>query len=221
MIEQARNSCAEEAEVLYWILEDAIYENNLSRAKGIYSILLYMAKYRPDIISMGLRDDYRTRLKEIAYELYEDGCYRFRKSINIRQSISPKNIPFKRQTELSKYLKEHPDLLSTVCNEPVIITGTEVEVDHEYKCDIVAESKERFYPIELKIAQSDHQVVSQILKYCFFFYRKLRYSRYKKIQGVVISNGYCAWSVNELRREGIICLDVIPQEIGIRLEKIN
>ena len=84
------------------------------------------------------------------------------------------------------------------------------------------ESKNHFYPIELKIAQGNHAVVSQCSKYCYYFYRQLRYDRFKKIQGIVIGNGYDAWSINELRREGHWIFTIVPDgDKNIKLKRVE
>ena len=86
----------------------------------------------------------------------------------------------------------------------------------------MAESDKFFYPIELKIATATHAVVSQIQKYCFYFYRQLRYGMYREIKGVVIANGFCDRSINELRRYGIQIFTIRPDgEKSITLMHID
>ena len=96
-----------------------------------------------------------------------------------------------------------------------------MELKNGYRCDVVAESKTRLYPIELKIAQSTHAVVSQCSKYCYYFYRKLRYDRFKYVQGVVLSNGFDAWSINAIRQEGHWILKIVPTNSGIKLLRVT
>lgn len=222
MIEQALSMHYSEIEPLYWHIEDALYKGDTKTATFCYTIILYAAKYNKDLIQKGLKQVHRTRLQQIAYELFESLVPSNRHSITIKQSISSVEIPFKKESELQKYLSENPLILSNAIGEQVEITGTEVEteIDSEYRCDIVAESKSVLYAIELKINQTTHAVVSQCNKYCWYFYRKMRYNRYKQIQGITIGNGFDQWSVNELRREGIWCYRIESTEDNITLARI-
>jgi hypothetical protein len=221
MIEQAIRSYACELEPLYWLLEDALYKDEASEAKGVLEIILYVAKYKPKLLAEGLQEAYRDRLKIITQELIGNSSLQKREAISIRPPIESRDLPFKSEMELKNFLVGTPEVLSSAFDDPIKIMGTEVETDGEYRCDIVAESKSTFYPIELKIAQGTHAVVSQCSKYCYYFYRKLRYGRFKRVQGVVIGNGYDQWSVNELRREGHWIYIMIPNNSGITLSRIQ
>ncbi len=219
MIKQAKRAFPQEVEPLYWILEDAIYDNNISRAQSIYNMFLYMARYSDVLV--GLRKIQRDRLKQIAFELYGDKVTKQRESILIKQAVVPKKLPFKKEIKLQNYLLNNPSILEDALGDRIIDIDSEVETDFEYRCDLVAKNEVKFYPIELKIHQADHQVVSQIEKYCWFFYRKLRYDRYRDIQGVVCGAGFDEWSINELRRSGFWIFDIYPTKEGVRLVRIE
>ncbi len=222
MKEQALKTHSSEVEVLYWILEDSLYDNQEKKAKSIFNMLLYVGKYRKDLIAQHLHQRQRERLQEISHEIYgTNGTYKKREPVTIRTAISPKQLPFKNEGDLENHLASNPDILSAALRDQVEIVGTQVETDCDYKCDIVAKSQQIFYPIELKIGQANHQVVSQCNKYCFYFYRTLRYDRYKDIQGIVCGNGFDDWSINELRREGIWIFDIIPKKKTVSLQKID
>lgn len=209
-----------EVEPLYWKLEDAIYDNKKDHAKAIYEILLYVASYNKPALNT-LKPRFLDRLKSIAFELYGDGTGLVRRhEILVRPQIAPISIPFKVEKELNDYLCKNIGVLSKALNDDVQLYGAEVKIDNDYRCDIVVYGN-KFYLIELKICQGTHQVVSQINKYCYYFYRKLRYDRYREIQGVVISNGMDAWSINEIRRDGHLCFVIVNDGNGIKLEKVN
>lgn len=210
LIEQAMETQVSEVEVMYWIIEDSIYKNKKELAHAVLEMLLYVARYKPNLIQEGLNSSYRKRLKELCYHVFSNQIIQSKQAVEIRPSIDPQKIPFKLESELKNYLAENPDILSQALADPIRIIGTEVETDCEYRCDLVAESKKIFYPIELKIGQGTHAVVSQCSKYCYYFYRKLRYNHYKQIQGVVIGNGYDSWSINELRKEGHWIYTIAP-----------
>jgi RecB family endonuclease NucS len=221
LMNQALNTHVKEVEVLYWILEDAVYKNQSEKARSILVMILYIAKFRPELIQEGLQRPYRERLKVLSHEILENCSIQKREAISIRQPIQPRKIPFKLESELKDYLIKNADKLCEALRDRIKVTGSEVETEGDYRCDIVAESDETLYAIELKIAQGNHAVVSQCSKYCYYFYRKLRYDRFKKVQGVVIANGFDQWSINELRREGHWIYEILPQDEGIDLARVE
>jgi len=221
LIEQALATYIQEVEVMYWILEDAVYKNQPDKARSLLTMLLYIAKYKPDLIQEGLKAPHRERMKTLSHEILEKCSIQKREAISIKSPIKPKKIPFKLESELKEYLVQNQSRLSEAFGDTVKVTGVEVETEGDYRCDIVAESDSTFYPIELKIAQGTHSVVSQCSKYCYYFYRKLRYDRFKKVQGVVIANGFDQWSVNELRREGHWIYEIVPRDEEIVLSRIE
>ena len=207
-------------ESLYWVLEDSIYKGNLKLARGVYKDFLYLAKYRKNVLMKTLPPAYIARLQEVAFELYDEKSFKERKPITIKQASHCKKLPFDKESELRDYLASHPDVLSQALGEAVRVMDTEVKTDCDYRCDILASSEATYYPIELKIGQANHAVVSQITKYCYFFYRKFRYGRHKPIQGVVVAAGFDSWSINELRREGIWIFDIHPDRDDVKLIRI-
>jgi len=221
LIDQTMNTHKSEIEVMYWLVEDALYKGQSGKAKMILEMLLYVGKYKPELIQSGLKLVQRTRLKEITHEIYENATTQRREAITIKPPTQSKTIPFKLEKKLQNHLSEHKHILEKALNDRIRIVGLEVEVDDDYRCDIVAESETKFYPIELKIAQSTHAVVSQCSKYCYYFYRKLRYDRFKEVQGVVVSNGFDAWSINELRREGHWIYEMVSQDNSLTLSRVQ
>ena len=222
MIRQCLQMFECEIEPLYWGIEDRAQKGKINEARGIFIMMAYIAKYNKPLLKRGLKKAQKLRLKQLSYELFDEAVPTYKEPVVIRSSISPVNLPFKKELELQEYLSRNPQILSEALEEEVQITGTEVEADCEYRCDITAESESTFYTIELKIGQTTHAVVSQCNKYCWYFYRKLRYGQHKDVQGVVIGNGMDEWSINELRREGIWCFCIIPvSETDIRLERIE
>lgn len=221
MINQAQEVHGLEMEPLYWKLEEALGRGKTDTANGIFAILMYIAKYNKKLLRV-LQPGYRRRLKEISYELYDDYVPKNHKSIVIKGAVAETNLPFKVESELRDYLKMHSEVLSRAFGEAVVVTGTEVTCDNsEYKCDVVAESEKKFYPVELKIRQATHAVVSQCAKYCWYFYRQLRYGAYKEIQGIVLANGLDSWSINELRRENIRCFTVHSVSGDIEIREVD
>lgn len=222
MIQQAQETNPLILESLYWVLEDAISDGKTELAQSTYDTFLYIGKYNAKVLTKGLQLSYINRLKEIAYELYGNGDKIVRRAeISLRPPISPKQLPFTKEKELQDYLEKHPRVLSDAFNDEVFVKGVEVPTDFDYRCDITAESRTHFYPIELKIGQGNHQVVSQINKYCHYFYRRLRYGFHRRLQGVVVCNGLDAWSINEIRRDGHWCFTISPNNGGIQLEKVE
>lgn len=223
MIQKAKAFHVSAVEPLYWKLEDDLHDGRIEKASSSYNAMLYIAAYNKKVIAKGLRPVYRDRLKEIAYELHGNGEYIVKrgKQITIRHALAPRDLPFEKEHELQSHLAENPDILSEALGDRIEIRGIEVETDFDYRCDIVARSDTTFYPIELKIGQATHQVVSQINKYCWYFYRKMRYGYFKPIQGVVVANGLDSWSINEIRKDGHWCFTINPTGGKIKLDKVD
>lgn len=207
-IKQSKRMTKYEMEPLYWIVEDAIYDKQPDKAKSSFELLSYAAIYNPNIIKKGLKQVYLNRLQQIAFELFDSSSYQTVDSIDMKYGIGTKELPFKKESELESTLCSDISILRQALKDDVEIFDRQVITDGGFKCDIVAQSKNIFYPIELKITQADHRVVSQINKYCFYFYRRLRYDRYKDIKGVVIAPGFDSWAVNELRKFSILIFDI-------------
>lgn len=222
MIKQARATTAREVEVIYWIMETALDDGNEEKARILFQDLAYLGKYNQQIIKDGLQPPYRERLKAISHEFYGNGSFQIQQAVAMKHEVSSRKIPFKAELELSNYLFDNSKILSDAIEEHIKITGREVELKNDYRCDIVAESATKLYPIELKIAQSTHAVVSQCSKYCYYFYRQLRYDRFKHIQGIVISNGADEWSINAIRKEGHWLYIMVPTSgTDIALERVS
>ncbi len=136
-IDQALRTYISEVEVLYWVLEDSLY-NYIGKAKSIYIMLLYLAKYNKELLVQGLKNKQRERLKEISYELFSDKIITNSLPIEIKPAISPYKIPFEKEKHLQQYLFEHPDLLCAALEDNVKVTGLEVQTDFDYRCDLVA-----------------------------------------------------------------------------------
>lgn len=219
-IQYVQGILPEEIEILFWKLEDALYENNKQLAIILFDMLVYVAMHNKPLFSH-LKEPFRKRLKEIGYELYEKSISKTKLPIEIKPAFLDKIIPFNKEKELRDYLSTRMNIFSKVLGK-VRFVGKEIETDFEFKCDLVVENSEFLFPIELKIVQANHAVVSQIDKYCSFFYRKMRYNHFKKIQGIVIANGFCEWSINEMRRNGHFLFDIAPgnNEKDIFLRKI-
>lgn len=224
MINQALEMHELEIEPIYWKTEDALSRGDTNLASGLFILILYAAKYNKKLLQ-ALQPGYRRRLKEISYELFGDYVPKNHKAITIRGALAESNLPFKMESEMRDHLADHPEILSRAFGEEVKIVGTEVPCEYddsnEYRCDVVAKNNKNFYPIELKIRQATHSVVSQCSKYCWYFYRQLRYGAYRDIQGIVIANGLDAWSINELRRENIRCFTVHAPDGDIELREIK
>lgn len=221
-IQQSLSTTVPEVEVLYWLVEDALHEGNKDKAELLFQTLLYIAKYNAKLISQGLRPIQRERLKEITHEIHKGISLRKVQPITMKPPIEPRSIPFKKEKELQHYLHDNKKVLEDALSCSLRIIGLEVETADDYRCDIVAESENTCFPIELKIAQSTHAVVSQCSKYCYYFYRKLRYGQFKEVQGVVVSRGFDAWSINELRRHGHWIFNIVPiSDSDITLEWVH
>ncbi len=223
IVERTMKTLKCEIEPMYWIVEDALHRGNRGKANAMLELLMYVGKYKPELIQNSLQPVQRSRLKEIVHEMYENVIIQKHEAITMKHSIQSSKIPFKLEKDLQNHLSEHKDILEDALGERLRIIGLEVETEDEYRCDIVAESAQKLYPIELKIDQSTHAVVSQCSKYCYYFYRKLRYNHFKNIQGIVLTNGADTWSINALRKAGHWIYIIRPDDSEniIALERIH
>jgi RecB family endonuclease NucS len=209
----------QELEPLYWLIEDNLEKNNIKLCKQVYQTFIDLAKIRKSFLIKNLHSDYIQRLKELSFELYDHVSIRKNAVINIEYNIQSVELSIQKESELRDYLALHPELFVDLSSEKIKLKDVEVPTKFGFSCDLLLESDNFYYPVEIKIKKATHQVVSQIDKYCYYFYRKYRYNFHKSIQGVVVSNGFCDWSINELRKNNIICYNVSDCN-GIKLKKI-
>lgn len=201
LVQEALNTDVKTVESLYWALEDAVYDQKTGIARCILESFDYLKIHNHGAYMDGLRDIHRQRISEMKDELSGKMINKTRHPIETKLPIKPVKLPFKKEHKLRDFLYMHPEVIGNALNDKVEHINKEVQTDGEYKCDLTIENQIMFYPIELKISPQSH-VDSQIRKYCYYFYRQLRYSRFRQIQGIVISNGFDTWGINELRREG-------------------
>lgn len=210
-----------EIETLYWKLEDHLSDGDLKKASTFFDMLCYIAHHKKDLISAGLRECHRNRLQEISYEIAGRDVPIIRKGVRSLKAIPALDIPFAKERELNDYLHANPLILSNALGVAGRITGREIEIAG-YKCDITFENEGIFYAVELKKVQADHKSVSQLDKYCHFFYLKLRYNFYKQIKGVIVANGVDRWAINEFRRKDRLIYTIKPTDKkNIILEQIT
>lgn len=193
-----------EVEPLYWVIEDAITDNKLERAKAFHMLFCYIAKFKKELLRQ-LNKEQISRIKNMSYELYNESYVKNIPAIDIKYEIKQSELSFKTENDLRNYLIENREILEKALSSKIEYIESEVVVSKDFRCDMLVRTPEKYFIIELKIEQGNHAVVSQIMKYCNYFYGRFRYIAYKPIQGVVIANGFCDWSINELRRNNIKC----------------
>lgn len=222
-IEIAQKTIKEVVEPLFWKLEDCLYDGENDLATAIHLDFVYMAQYNPDVLRSGLKPKFLKRLKEITMDIYGGTYKKEIKGITILKSIPESTLPFKKESELRDYLANNFSIIQDHLGSDVKFYGTEVPLEEGFKCDIVAENKTKKFIIELKVESTDHGVVSQVDKYLFYMYRRLRYGLYRELQGVVIAPGFDQFSLNELRKSDIQCFNVAysNQKESIYLTPIN
>lgn len=206
-IEYIKNIHILELEPLYWALEDCYHDGELKRATSVFQMLCCIAKNKKELLINSLNRKKIERIKQLGSELYDSKSYSEQTAIEMKFATLPVEIPFQKESQLRDYLYQNCSILKII-DKDINRVFREYKLDYNFSCDLIAESNSTCYPIELKIKQSTHSVVSQIEKYCYFMYRRLRYDHYKNVQGIVISNGFDAWSINELRRKNIWIYDV-------------
>jgi hypothetical protein len=209
-----------ELEVLYWKLEDSLSDGDKKKAKIFFDMFCYIGKHKKTLLKNGLKPAYIRRLTKIPYELYGSSIPSEQTPITELNEIGPTDIMFTKEKEINDFIYKTPNILCDAFKKRGKIIGREVEIEG-FKCDIVFETQETLYAVELKKVQADHKAVSQLDKYCYYFYRRLRYNFFKDVKGACIANGFCKWSINEFRRKGHHIFIMIPLENGIKLREIT
>jgi len=221
MIKQAVDSKKEEMEVLYWITEDSLYDGKTSKAKNVLTMLLYAMKFNPSAVKDGLKQIQIKRLKELTEELFENGAKKIEQQILIKPETNVYDLPFESEKLFKDHIQQNSIVLQNALETNVKITHRELDVGQDYRIDLLAENVKTAFAIEVKMIKTNHSVVSQCDKYCFYLYRKLRYDRFKSVQGVVIAPGFDEWSINELRRKGHWVFQAKMNENDLVLNKIT
>jgi hypothetical protein len=126
----------------------------------------------------------------------------------IEENIEPTEHDLKLEKQLVKLSYYSLEKLNKFLGEELVGKGIERETYHTGgKCDMVLQNNERtIFPIEFKLNQATHAVVSQIDKYCMHFKLELIYKLYDNVQGVVIASSFSKYAINALLKRGIICL---------------
>lgn len=198
-----------EIEVAYWKLEDYISAGEIKNAKVLFDMMCYLGKHRSKDFTTVLKKTQIERLHALSYQIEGNDVPDCHKAVQELHEIKPVELPFAKEKEINLYIYNHEHLLKDLGNGR--ISGREIEIEG-YFCDIVYETKDTLFAIELKRDQVDHKAVSQLDKYCHYFYLKLRYNHYKQVKGACIGNGYDKWAINELRRKGRTIFCITPED---------
>jgi hypothetical protein len=126
----------------------------------------------------------------------------------IDENIEPTAHDLKLERELVKLSYYSLQDLAPFLGDDLVCKGIERETYLTGgKCDMVAQDNNgTIYPIEFKLNQANHSVVSQIDKYCLHFKLQLIQKLYKRVKGVVIASSFSKYAINALLKKNIICL---------------
>ena len=204
-----------ELEVIYWRLEDALEDGERKHAVMFHEMLLYVGKYHPSKLRRGMQQAYLTRLKEITYELNGSGVPVTNQPAIVPGDIPPVVLPYHNEAEMRDAIVSKEEILYPILGSGRI-TAKEIKINDQCRVDILYETDNCVYPIELKVVPADHKVVGQYQKYCYYFYRKLRYNMYRSVQGVVVANGFSGWVTGELMRRGAK-LATVSEPLALKL----
>jgi len=125
------------------------------------------------------------------------------------------------QRDLIKKILSTPKALLDILNiNKLAFIEEEFPTDGEERVDLVVSDTDTvIYPIEIKVGRANHETIGQIRKYVNFFWRRLNYKKYYKVQGVVLAGSYDSITMKELKREANIVLSyhLLEDDLSFKL----
>jgi RecB family endonuclease NucS len=124
--------------------------------------------------------------------------------LSIKQEDSTK---IKNQKDLMKFICQEKTQLKTLINADDDFNFIDAEQQTLFgRVDLVAQDKNTIYPIELKTSIADHSVIGQIEKYVVHYKLRLMNKIYKHVKGIVISNNFLEYVLQQLPQIGVIAI---------------
>jgi RecB family endonuclease NucS len=168
-----------------------------------------------------LDKNYQKRLKTIAYFLDKNII---NTRLNETDKLEHKNITIECDEEI---LKEK-EITTKICKSNILLKylGNEfqlINLEHptEYgRVDIVGQTNDIIYPIEVKLNRGTHAIIGQIEKYMKHFWKKLGLKIWKDVKGIIIAKSYEQYVLEQLKNLNIIAFTYYIKNNDIELIKI-
>ncbi len=132
------------------------------------------------------------------------------------------------EVECDEEVTEEKEIVKKLCKSNVFHRhlGDNFELlnlEHptEYgKVDILGQSGEIIYPIEVKLKRGTHSIIGQIEKYMKHFWKKLGLKLWKDVNGIIIAKSYERYVLEELNKLNVVAFTYYIKNKKIDLIKI-
>ena len=134
----------------------------------------------------------------------------------------PSPAPGIKQTELTR--KIHYEGLGAI--RELLSTPDLYLYNIEHPCgvygavDMVYQSHDVIYPVEVKRHEGKHDLIGQISKYALYFKLNLHLKQYSEVQPVTLCNSYNPHTLAELKRMSVIPLKFDLVDDGIKIRRM-
>jgi hypothetical protein len=126
----------------------------------------------------------------------------------INANISTAIVPQKQPEIIEKIHKDAFSSLNSLikAREGLHLANIEHPCGSYGAVDMFYMDCETAYPLEVKKDFGDHHLIGQIAKYDLFFKLQLHLKMYQRVQPVTVCHGYDDFTINELKKMGVITL---------------
>jgi len=194
-----------DAETLYYLTYNAFLLGNLENAKMYLEFL--RDEFEHDEKSFDtLKDDHRWKhLIELGHSIDNRKTVTEYKEFSSVKEIPEDDLQITKEHELVLEICKNADILKKSLNASnnFHLFGMEHETMFG-KVDLVGQDKDILYVIEVKKNKAEHNVISQIEKYMIHYELNLIFKLFKKVQGIVIANGFAIYVLKELQKKQIL-----------------
>lgn len=205
-------------EPLFFFCYYAYLLGDLKKAQMYYSVIReeYKAYGRRD----SLKDYQLCELKKIK-EAITTGNISRNKWLD-ENPAGPPRLEIKiKQAELVKRIHtEGLEQLKDILDDDVYLYNIEHPCGPYGAVDMVYMGENTIYPLEVKRARGEHDLIGQISKYDLHHRLQLHYKHYEHVRSVTVCNSYDPFTIQELRTMGVLPLNYSLSKDFIKIGKI-
>lgn len=201
-------------ETIYFFCYYAYLLGDKEKTSMYYSLLRDEFKVTGTVNS--LKPAQLLELKKIKQDL-ENNTISHNKWIEETYPISPNPVNIKQMELVKRIHTQGIEQLKTLLKDDVNIYSIEHPCGPYGAVDMVYRGLETIYPVEVKRNIGEHDLIGQISKYDLYHRLQLHYKHYDYVQAVTICNSYQPFTLNELKKKGIITLSYSLEDNGINL----
>jgi len=207
-------------ESIFFELNFSFVMSDIQKAQLYLEILREEQERMPSLFSQ-LDPSYQKRLKKIAH-LVDNNI------TNDRLESTGEDRKYNIEIECDEEVTKEKFIVEKLCKSGILQKhfGNDFELlnlEHptEYgKVDILGQTGEIVYPIEVKLKRGTHSIISQIEKYMRHFWKKLGLKLWKEVNGIIIAKNYERFVLEELNKLNITAFTYYIKDKKIDLIKI-